>query len=107
MSLLTTAEALWQEAYRCIHNGLHKDLPSPPTIPLDDEQRTAALKRASQYLHAGLELVLPTALEVRFRLLLARLLLRHTTDGALDAREHLRKCLQLIKSVNIQYECGR
>lgn len=113
MSLLQTAEALWQEAYRCLdsvpritpsatlspsHSSLLSPLSSAPSAPSDGEH-LAALQRASQYLHAGLELVLPTALELRFRLLLARLLLQHTEDGDADAREHLRKCLQLVKSV--------
>lgn len=100
MSLLHTAEALWQEAYRCLYDALQEETPpSSPAASAGAEQRLISLRTASQYLHVGLELVLPTALEVRFRLLLARLLLHHTTDGAVDAREHLRKCLQLIKSV--------
>lgn len=115
MSLLHTAEALWQEAYRCLDSISEAAPPSsrdlPPPTPLDastssvspsgGEDHLVVLQRASQYLHAGLELVLPTALELRFRLLLARLLIKYTMDGGADAREHLRKCLQLVKSVHL------
>jgi hypothetical protein len=86
MGLLEVADALWQEAFRSLH-------------PLDGKSPAREdLERCSRCLTAGLKLVLPTPIEVRFRLLLSRLLHCHSTDH-LEAYEQSRKCHQLIHSV--------
>jgi hypothetical protein len=81
--LLGIAAVLWREALSK-RDGTREDV-----------------ERAIRCLYAGLELVLPTALEVRFRLMLAQLLQLHT-GNAVEACEHIRKSLQLL---NTRMDC--
>lgn len=86
MSLLGTANALWREALAC-----------------SESNEKMQLERALKCLYAGLELVLPTAMETKFRLLLAYILQKHTSSN-IEACESIRKSLQLIHSVFSLYE---
>ena len=81
MRLLSTAGFLWREA---LDNAASNN--------------QQAVERALKCLYAGLELVLPTAIEVSFRLLLARILQLHT-NNRIEACEHIRKSLKLVNSV--------
>ena len=102
-SLIPTVEALWQEALQC--SGLDpSDIENAPlhanTPDMNDGWRPdfARIERAFRCLYAGLELVLPVQFEIRFRLLLARILQTYTKNG-IEACEHLRKALVLVQSV--------
>lgn len=81
MTLLEVAESLYNEANDNFHSMNHGEV-----------------KQAFECLYAGLELVLPTAIELKFRILLARLLTR--VNQSTRSREQLQKCHQLIQVVS-------
>lgn len=82
-SLLAVVGQLWEEACQCANTTDH-----------------TLLERAIRCLYAGLEFVLPTTVELPFRLFLVHLLYEHTRN-ANEAVQHLQKCLILIQNVHI------
>lgn len=89
-SLLTTAAILWNEAVK-----------SSELLSLESPQKCQRdLERALKCLFAGLELVLPTVLEVKFRLKAASLLQKYT-HNTVEACEQLRKALHLLQTVKL------
>lgn len=103
-SLIPTAEALWREAIKCSGFDPRASENTPPDAGVPGAVRGARrsdgtrLERAIRCLYAGLELVLPVQFEIRFRLLLARILQAYTMNSV-EACEHLRKALVLVQSV--------
>lgn len=84
-SLLAVVGELWEEALRCSQSG-----------------ERAALERAIRCMYAGLEFVLPTAIELQFRLFLITLLQTHTKNVK-ETLQHLQKCLILVQNVGYRY----
>lgn len=82
MTLLQVADALYSTAM-----VRHESL------------KVEEVEYALKCLYAGLELVLPTSIELKFRLLLAHLLKR--VGQVIRSREQVQKCHQLIQAVII------
>ncbi len=99
--LYRTASALWHVAIGAACSASLVDGEALSTIvdaPHAIINAPHALADALRSLYAGLALVLPGTLELRFRLLLAYLLLCHT-ENATEAHEHLCKALQILQTV--------
>lgn len=80
-NLLESIDVLWRTAVK------HYRLAQRSSIEL-----------SLRCLYGGLTVVLPTVYELRFRLLLAKVLLQYTNNTS-EAMDHLRKCLQLVLMV--------
>ncbi len=84
-NLLESIRALWRTALKNYRSA--------------ERPTQASLEITLKSLYGGLTLVMPTVFELRFRLLLAKVLLQYTNNTA-EALVHLRKCLQLVLMVH-------